>query len=232
MNAPTGSDGWLALVATPIGNLDDITLRALEVLKEADLVAAEDTRRTRKLCSHFDISVSMTSFHAHNEYRKVQGLLDKVQRGQRLALVSDAGTPSISDPGYLIVREALKRGIEPRVIPGPSALTYAVVASGLPVDRFSFHGYPPRKTGKRRNFLRELEGSDTTVFLFASVHRIGGLLEDIVEVLGSDTEIVVLREVTKAHEERLRGTAREIFNEHGERNWKGELVVGMNLREG
>ena len=224
-------EGWLALVATPIGNMDDITLRALKTLREADLIAAEDTRRTGKLCSHFDIPASFTSYHAHNEHKKTPWLLEKVERGEKVALVTDSGTPAVSDPGFLIVREAVKRGIEPMVVPGPSALTHAVAAAGIPVDRFVFLGYPPRKQGKRRNFLRDLRGSDTTIFLYESVHRIEECLEDIADVLGPETRIAVIREATKLHEERIRGPVQEVLDEHAGREWLGEFVVVIDLRE-
>ena len=230
MEQQDGTEGWLALVATPIGNLEDITLRALRVLKEADLIAAEDTRRTRKLCSHFDIHTRLISYHAHNEHRKTEKLLDMVERGKRVAVLSEAGTPSVSDPGFLIVRAALARGIEPVVIPGASALTYAVVAAGLPVDRFTFLGFLPPKPGKRRRFLEALKETETTVFLFESVHRIPGLLEDIAEVLGPHTPVAVIREATKLHEERIRGTAAEILARHGTRDWRGEFVVAIDTR--
>ncbi len=228
----TAHDQWrLALVATPIGNLEDITLRALRMLREADIIAAEDTRRTAKLCSHYGIKAQLTSFHAHNEHKKTPALLERVESGRRVALVSDSGTPLISDPGFPLVREAVRRGIEPEIIPGPSALTYAVVAAGLPADRFQFHGFPPRKGGKRRNFLSSLKDCDSTVFLFESVHRIEQLLEDILCVCGEDTEVAVIREATKLHEERLRGAVGQILSKHGGRQWKGELVVAINLRQ-
>ena len=223
--------GWLALVATPIGNMDDITLRALKVLREADLIAAEDTRRTGKLCSHFDIPASFTSYHAHNEHKKTPWLLEKVLAGEKVAVVTDSGMPAVSDPGFLIAREAVKRDIEPMVVPGPSALTHAVAAAALPVDRFVFLGYPPRKQGKRRNFLRDLRGSDTTVFLYESVHRIEQLLVDIADVLGPETLIAIIREATKVHEERIRGPVQEILDEHAGREWLGEFVVGIDVRE-
>jgi len=222
--------GSLALVATPIGNLEDISLRALRVLREADVIAAEDTRRTRKLCSHFDIHTRLVAFHAHNERKMVNALLRGVEEGGRLAVVSDSGTPAVSDPGFLIVREAIARGIEPVVVPGASALTYAVVAAGLPVDRFTFLGYPPRTVGKRRHFLEGLKGTETTVFLFESVHRISALLVDIADVLGPDTRIAVIREATKLHEEHLRGTVSQILSEHGSRKWRGEFVLAINTR--
>jgi len=230
MTAQKATEGWLALVATPIGNLEDITLRALRILKEADLIAAEDTRRTRKLCSHFDIHTRLIPYHAHNEHSKTDMLLEMVGSGKRVAVLSDAGTPAVSDPGFLIVRAALARGIEPMVLPGASALTYAIVAAGFPVDEFTFVGYPPQRAGKRRHFLERLRGTETTVFLFESVHRISRLLCDIAEVLGPETRIAVIREATKLHEERIRGTAAEIVEKHGERRWRGEFVVAINTR--
>ena len=222
----------LAIVATPIGNLEDITLRALRILKEADLIAAEDTRRTAKLCSYYGIEAKLTSYHAHNEHKKTDSLLDLVESGQRVALVSDSGTPVISDPGYLLVKEAVGRGIEPEIIPGPSALLYCAVACGLPVDRFQFFGFPPRKAGKRRNFLSSLKDCDSTVFLYESVHRIGQLLDDICDVYGDAVEVVIIREATKMHEERIRGTAGELKDRLADRRWKGELVIALNLRKG
>ncbi|MFW6456996.1 MAG: 16S rRNA (cytidine(1402)-2'-O)-methyltransferase [Planctomycetota bacterium] len=222
--------GWLAMVATPIGNLEDISHRALMMLEEADLIAAEDTRRTGKLCSHFDIHTSMTSYHQHNEHKKTARLLERVETGQKVAVVTDAGTPAISDPGFLIVREGLKHGIEPVVLPGPSALTYAVTAMGFPVDKFTFYGYPPRKSGRRQKLLKKMEGTDMTYFLFVSIHRVDHVLEDIVEVLGPRTRIGIIREATKVHEERLRGAAENILEQHGGRNWKGEIVMGIDIK--
>ncbi|MBS3764395.1 MAG: 16S rRNA (cytidine(1402)-2'-O)-methyltransferase [Planctomycetes bacterium] len=223
-------NGWLALVATPIGNLEDITLRARRFLEEADIIAAEDTRRTRKLCSHFDIHTSLISYHAHNEHKKTPEILDKVVEGQRIAVVTDAGTPGISDPGFLIVREALKRDIEPIIVPGPSSLTFAVLASGFPVDQFTFLGYPPRKTGQRRRFFEQLVGQETTFFIFASVHRIDRVLEDIADVLGPRTRIAVIREATKVHEERLRGAVEDVIVEKQGQKWRGEFVIALDMR--
>ena len=228
---PTQNEtGWLALVATPIGNLEDITHRALRVLKEADLLAAEDTRRARKLCAHFDIHTPMTAYHAHNEHRKTEWLLDQVETGKRVAVLSDAGTPAISDPGFLIVREALRRGIEPRVIPGVSAVTFALVAAGLPVDRFTFLGYPPVKPGKRRNFLKTRCEPGGTFILFESPHRLNRLLGALCEVLGPETPLAIIREATKLHEECLRGTARLLADKYLDRDWRGECTVVVNTR--
>ncbi len=145
--------GKLYLVTTPIGNLEDITLRALEILRQVDVIAAEDTRHTRKLLAHYDIHTKLISYHAHNEHAKTASLIKQVHNGTKLAVVSDAGTPGIADPGFLLMREAVKNGIEPEIIPGVSALTFAVVAAALPVDRFAFYGFPPVKPGKRRSFF-------------------------------------------------------------------------------
>ena len=226
------ADGWLALVATPIGNLEDITLRALRTLKEADLIAAEDTRKTRKLCSHYNIKTDLTSYHQHNEYQKTPRLLDRVEEGTRIAVVSNAGPPAVSDPGYLVVQKALERGIEPCVIPGVSALTFAVPACGLPVDKFTFLGFPPRKQGSRRNFFRDLRGRETTIFLLVSVHRISDVLVDASEMLGPRTKMSLIREATKMHEEVIRGTAEDLVREDRERDgeWKGEFVLAVDGR--
>ena len=226
----TENNGWLALVSTPIGNLEDISQRALRTLKEADLIAAEDTRRTGKLCSHFDIHTSMTSYHKHNEHKKTSRILDRVEAGQNVAVVTDAGTPAISDPGFLIVREGLERGVEPVVVPGPSALTYAITAAGFPVDKFTFYGYPPRKSGRRKRLLSQMEGTDMTYFLFVSIHRVDRVLEDIGEALGPRTRIAIIREATKVHEERIRGTVEEILDQHGGRKWKGEIILAIDIK--
>jgi len=222
--------GTLYVVATPIGNLEDITLRALRVLKEANLVAAEDTRRARRLCAHFDIHTALTSYHAHNEHRKTEWLLDRIDAGKRVAVLSDAGTPTVSDPGFLIVREALRRGIEPRVIPGVSAVTFAIVAAGLPVDRFTFLGYPPVKPGKRRSFLSAACANAGTYVLFESPHRVSRLLQALCETLGPETRVAIIREATKLHEECLRGTARSLAVECAEREWRGECTLVIDTR--
>ncbi len=222
-----GSGGWLALIASPIGNLEDITLRALRMLREADLVAAEDTRRARKLLTHFEISCATTSYHSHNEHGKTHQLLEQVQQGRRIAVLTDAGTPAVSDPGYLLMRDAVEAGIEPIIIPGASALTFAVVACGFPISDFIFGGFLPMKSGKRRSMLRQLFASSRTVFLFESPHRMSKLLTEIVEELGGETMVAIVREATKLHEEVLRGSAAELLAAHGSRSWKGELTVGL-----
>jgi 16S rRNA (cytidine1402-2'-O)-methyltransferase len=221
------SAGWLALVATPIGNLEDITQRALAVLRDCDVVAAEDTRRARKLLNRYEIPVSVTSYHAHNERARTSDLLRQVREGRRVAVLSDAGTPSVSDPGYLLVRDAIAAGIEPRVIPGACALTYAVVAAGFPVTQFTFAGFLPPKGQKRRTQLTALADASPTVFLFESPYRIGKLLDDIVAAVGAETRVALLREATKLHEEHIRGTAGMLAERYREKKWKGEFTVAF-----
>jgi len=216
--------GSLYIVSTPIGNLEDITLRALNVLRSVDLVAAEDTRHTRHLLSHFDIHVPMESCHAFNEHGKVDSLVSAVLNGKNIALVSDAGTPSVADPGFLLVRAALEAGLEPTVIPGVSAVTFAVTASGLPVDNFAFCGFVPVKPGKRGKFFNAIINSGRTNFFFESPFRIARTLSELAQ-LSPDSKIAVIREATKLHEEIIRGTAADVANL--KRDWKGEFVIGL-----
>ncbi|MFA4945490.1 MAG: 16S rRNA (cytidine(1402)-2'-O)-methyltransferase, partial [Lentisphaeria bacterium] len=223
--------GWLALVATPIGNLEDLTPRAIRTLQEAEVIAAEDTRRAGILCQRHGITARLLPYHAFNEHRRTAALLDEIAAGRKVALVSDAGTPALSDPGFLVVREALARGIEPRVIPGVSALTFAIVAAGLPVHEFAFLGFPPVKPGRRRALLERIRTLGMTVFLFESPFRITRLLTEIVATLGPQTRVALVREATKLHEETLRGTAGELLARHRDRAWKGEFVVGISLTE-
>jgi 16S rRNA (cytidine1402-2'-O)-methyltransferase len=217
------NSGKLYIVTTPIGNLEDITLRALRVLKEVDFIAAEDTRRTAKLLNHFEIKTHLVSYHIHNEHRKTSEILEKVAGGMKVALVSDAGTPCIADPGFLMVREALKLGIEPEIIPGVSSLTFAVAAAGIPVDTFTFWGFLPIKKGKREKVLTKIAESGISGIIFESPYRIERLIEEIVEIIGAETDMVILREATKIHEEVLRGKAKDLVNMG--RKWKGEIVV-------
>lgn len=218
--------GKLYLVSTPIGNLEDITLRALRVLREVEVIAAEDTRHTRRLLTHFDIHAKLESFHSFNEHDRAARLAERVAEGLTLALVSDAGTPSVADPGFLLVREALRLGVEPVVIPGVSALTFAVTASGLPVDKFSFRNFAPVKPGRRRKFFESIRDAGETVFFFESPHRVARALGDIAEVLGPDVRTVLVREATKMHEEILRGSAGDLAAL--KREWKGEFVIGVH----
>lgn len=228
----SGQEGKLYLVSTPIGNLADITLRALEVLKSVDLIAAEDTRHTRQLLTHFDIHTRLISYHAYNEHARTAGLLAEIESGVRVAVVTDAGTPAIADPGFMLVREAVRAGIEPVIIPGVSALTFAATAAALPVDRFAFYGFPPVKSGRKRQFFERIAAEDKTVFVYESPHRIAGTLALIAEVLGPETPLALIREATKIHEEILRGTAGELAAQAAAKPLRGELVIAVSPRRG
>ena len=217
--------GTVYVVSTPIGNLEDITLRALRILKEVDLIAAEDTRHTRQLLSHFDIHNRLESCHAFNEHGKVDSLLDFAEQGNSIALVSDAGTPSVADPGFLLVREAVKRGVQVVVVPGVSALTFSVTASGLPVDKFAFRAFAPVKSGQKEKFLTEILESKITTFFFESPYRVSKTLSELAR-LAPDCQCAIIREATKLHEEILRGTAQELASIN--RDWKGEFVIGVH----
>jgi len=225
-------NGKLYVVSTPIGNLEDITLRALRVLKEVDLIAAEDTRHTRGLLTHFDIHTPMTSFHIHNEHGKCNELLDMLRNGKNIAVVSDAGTPGVSDPGFLIVREAAKAELPIEVVPGACAVIFAAVASALELDKFAFFGFPPVKSGRRTKFFESINNEDKTVFFYESPHRINSALKYIADCCGGDTQVVIVREATKLHEEVLSGAAAELLELYKDRNWKGEFVIGVSRNRG
>ena len=219
--------GTLFLVATPIGNLEDMTIRGLRVLKQADLVAAEDTRHTAKLLSHYGITTRTTSLHAHNERQRVPQLLDQVEAGRAVAVVTDAGMPAISDPGYLIVREAIARGLPVEVIPGASALTVAVAGSGLPSEIVTFLGFPPSRSGERKRWFRQHgEKAPGTLVFYESPLRLRQSLEDLLEILG-DRQAVVVRELTKVHESWHRDPLSELVQkvDRGEIPSKGEIVI-------
>ena len=201
--------GILYVVATPIGNLEDISARALRTLREVDLIACEDTRRTRKLLDRYEISKPLVSYHEHNEQARSQELLKELAAGRNIALVSDAGTPLIADPGYRLVEEARAQGIAVSPIPGPSAILAALSASGLATDSFQFRGFLPAKTTQRRKVLEELKGYDGTLVFYEAPHRILEALEDIAAILGA-RQVVLARELTKIHEEFLRGTPVEL----------------------
>ncbi len=218
---------FLALVSTPIGNLSDITFRAVETLKQSDIVAAEDTRRAKILLDRYEIRVELISYHAHNEHRKTDEILELVLSGKNVSMLSDAGTPSISDPGYLICSRAIEKGISPLIIPGVSALTFAVTACGLPVDKFAFHGFLPVKQGRRMAALQKIASEDRTSFVFESPHRILKLINEISTVLGPETRIAIIREATKLYEEIMRGTAGDISEKEKNRSWKGECTVAI-----
>ncbi|MDI7261372.1 MAG: 16S rRNA (cytidine(1402)-2'-O)-methyltransferase [Thermodesulfobacteriota bacterium] len=221
--------GALYIVSTPIGNLEDITLRALRILKEVDLIAAEDTRHTLLLLRHFGIHTPLTSYFEGNEMKKREFILSRLNRGDRIALVSDAGTPGISDPGYRLIRLAIENEITVIPIPGPSAVITALSVSGLPTDAFLFKGFLPNKSKKRRDILKQLEEVKETLIFYESPHRLSETLKDIFEVLG-DREIVLTRELTKIYEEVLRGKVSEIRNQIGEKKRKGEITLVVSGR--
>jgi 16S rRNA (cytidine1402-2'-O)-methyltransferase len=226
MPAPHDLATGLYLVATPIGNLEDITLRALRVLKQADLIACEDTRQTQKLLNHFGIEKPTVSYHEHNEASRAAELVEKLASGARIAMVSDAGTPGVSDPGYRLIALAIERGLPVVPVPGAAALVTALVASGLPIDSFNFRGFLPPKSGARRRELEKTRQSSRTEIFYEAPHRIREALEDVVAALGPQRRVVVARELTKVHEEFLRGSAAEVLaiaNARGE--LKGEIVL-------
>lgn len=222
----------LTLVPTPIGNLEDMTVRAVSALQAADLIACEDTRTSGVLLSHYGIDTPTTSFHIHNEHRKVGDLVTRMQTGERIALISDAGTPGISDPGFLLVREAAAAGVPVEVLPGPTAFVPALVASGLPCDRFVFEGFLPHKKG-RHTRLTELAEEPRTVVLYESPHRIAKLLGELVEHCGAERPAAVARELTKIHEEVRRGSLQELLDHYDtQKKVRGEIVVVVGGADG
>lgn len=224
MDLPALQPGTLYLVATPIGNLEDITLRALRVLRECDVVAAEDTRHTGQLLRHFEITKPLLSYFQFNEAKRSEEIIARLQRGEKVALVTDAGSPGISDPGERVVKAALAAGLRVEAIPGPCALVAALTASGLPTEEFHFIGFLPHKSGQRRNKLESLKAFDGTLVLYESPYRIARLLE---ELAGSypQRKIVLARELTKKFEEFLRGRPAELLPLTTKRSFKGEFVV-------
>src|SRR6266536_4624271 len=221
-----GPGSSLSLVATPIGNLEDITLRALRVLKEVDLIACEDTRQTKKLLSHYGIQTRTVSYHEHNEMTKAAELIVDLESGAKIALVTDAGMPGISDPGFRLITLAIRHRVPVVPIPGASAFLAALVASGLPTDSFRFSGFLPTKRGERRASLEAIKNSPRTQVFYEAPHRVLESLEDICELLGEARHVVVAREVTKLHEEFLRGRAREVLEQLKLRGEvKGEITL-------
>jgi 16S rRNA (cytidine1402-2'-O)-methyltransferase len=221
--------GTLYLVGTPIGNLDDITLRALRVLKEVDLIACEDTRQTAKLLNHYAIQKPTLSYHEHNELTRAAELIVHLERGDNVAVVSDAGMPGVSDPGYRLVALAIRHHLRVVPIPGASAFLSALVASGLPTDSFRFGGFLPAKSGARRTALEAIRNSPRTQIFYEAPHRIVESVRDIVEALGAERHVVIAREVTKLHEEFLRGRADEvlaILEKRGEVKGEITLLIG------
>jgi 16S rRNA (cytidine1402-2'-O)-methyltransferase len=222
----------LYLVATPIGNLEDITLRALRVLKKADVIACEDTRQTQKLLSHYGVATRTTSYHEHNEMTRAPELIVELEQGARVALVTDAGMPGISDPGFRLISLAIRHHVPVIPVPGASAFLAALVASGLPTDAFRFSGFLPPKRGARRAFLESIRESPRTQVLYEAPHRIKESLEDVVEVLGAERHVVLAREVTKIHEEFLRGRVSEVLQKLSARGEiKGEITLLIGKAE-
>ena len=214
----------LYLVPTPIGNLKDITLRALEVLKQVDLILAEDTRTTSKLLNHYQVSTPLTPYHQHNEHKVLSHLVSQLQAGKTMAVVTDAGTPGISDPAFLLVRECVKEGIKVESLPGATAFVPALVNSGLPCNRFVFEGFLPLKKG-RQTLLKKLAEEERTIILYESPMRLVKTLEELAQYLGADRPCSVSRELTKMFEENKRGTLREVADHFKNKTVKGEIVI-------
>ena len=212
------------LIPTPIGNLEDMTLRGIRLMKEVDLILAEDTRTSQKLLNHYEIKTSMQSFHMHNEHKKVAQVIQEVLRGKTIALISDAGTPGISDPGYLLVHEALKQGVKVECLPGPTALIPALVQSGLPSDRFVFEGFLPPKKGRQGRLKQMAEESRTTVF-YESPHKIIKTLGQMLPYFGPERKLAVVRELSKKFESNFRGSLEEAVHFFEEHPPKGEFVI-------
>lgn len=222
--------GTIYLVGTPLGNLEDITLRALRILREADLIACEDTRHTRRLLEHFEIRKRLLSYHEHNEAQRATELAERALRGESIAVVSDAGMPGISDPGYRLVRAAIGAGINVVPVPGPVAIETALTASGLPTDSFRFQGFLPARKIQRRKALEAIADETATVVFYEAPHRVTAALRDVVEVLG-DRPVVVARELTKVHEEFLRGAASEVLEQlRTTEPVKGEITLLIGRR--
>ena len=216
--------GKLFLVPTPIGNLEDITFRAIKVLKEADLILAEDTRNSGKLLKHFEIQTQMHSHHMHNEHKTVEGIVSRIQAGETIALISDAGTPAISDPGFLLTRACVEAGVEVDCLPGATAFVPALVNSGLPNDKFVFEGFLPVKKGRQTRFKILAEETRTMIF-YESPHKLVKTLGHFAEYFGEHRRISVSREITKLHEETIRGTITEVLTHYTNKPPKGEIVV-------
>ena len=214
----------LYLVPTPIGNLEDITLRAIRVLKEVDIILAEDTRTSGKLLKHFEISTPMQSHHMHNEHKTVDAIVRRIKNGETFALISDAGTPAISDPGFLLTRACVQEGVEVDCLPGATAFVPALVNSGFPNDKFVFEGFLPPKKGRQTRFKTLAEETRTIIF-YESPHKLLKTLANFMEYFGEDRLVSVSREITKLHEETIRGTAKEVLDFYTNKPPKGEIVI-------
>ena len=222
--------GTLYLVPTPVGNLEDITARALRILRECDLILAEDTRTSGNLLRHFDIHKSMVSYHKFNEHQTVKRVVERLIGGETIAVISDAGTPGISDPGFLVVREAVKAGVEVITLPGATAFVPALVSSGLPCDRFCFEGFLPQKKG-RQTRIEELKDECRTMIFYESPHRVVKALQQFAEVFGENRQCSTCREISKMHEESVRGTISEVLAHFMENEPRGEFVIVVAGRD-
>ncbi|MXV77328.1 16S rRNA (cytidine(1402)-2'-O)-methyltransferase [Candidatus Poribacteria bacterium] len=222
------STGTLFIVSTPIGNLEDITLRALRILKEVDLIAAEDTRKTRKLLTHYEINTPLTSFFEGNQQSKTEKLIERLKDGDSIALVSDAGTPTISDPGYPLLRQCISDEVRIVSVPGVSAILAAAAVSGLPLHNFIFEGFLSPKSGKRKRQLTQLAKEERTLILFESPHRICRFLEDALEIMG-EREIVITRELTKHYEEIFRGNFKQALEKFSATTPRGEFTIVIGV---
>ena len=216
--------GILYICGTPIGNLEDVTLRALKILKEVSLIAAEDTRHTLKLLNHYRINTKITSYYEYNKFKKAPYLVEILKKGQDIALVSDAGMPGISDPGYVLIDLALKNNIKIIPVPGVSALITALVVSGLPTDKFVFEGFLPRKIKERKRYFKNIKNEERTIIFYETPHRLKKALKDMLEILG-DRKVVIARELTKMYEEIIRGKLSQVLSEIDSKEIKGEITL-------
>ena len=217
----------LYVVPTPIGNLDDITIRAIETLKKSDLILSEDTRHAKKLLNHYKIFTKIKSYHLNNEHKKVDEYVELMLQDKIISLITDAGTPCISDPGFLLIRKAIKKGIQITCLPGPTALIPALVVSGLPSDAFIFEGFLPRKKGRKIK-LKEISKNTITTIIYESPYRIIKTLSDLLEFLGGDREVSISREISKIYEETYRGTVSDALAHFSDKKIKGEFVICIN----
>ena len=224
------NDPQLYIVPTPIGNMKDITLRAIETLKTSDIILAEDTRHAKKLLNHYDILTNVNSYHLNNEHKRVDEYVQMIINGNKVSLITDAGTPCISDPGFLLIREAIKNNILITCLPGPTAFVPALVISGLPSDSFVFEGFLPRKKG-RKSKLYEISQNTKTTILYESPFRIIKTLSDLKETIGLNRKIAIIREISKIYEEVFRGTIQEAIQEYNKKTIKGEFVICIDKAE-
>ena len=224
------NDPQLYIVPTPIGNMEDITLRAIETLNNSDIILAEDTRHAKKLLNHYNITTKVNSYHLNNEHKKVDEYIKMLINGNKVSLITDAGTPCISDPGFLLIREAIKSNILITCLPGPTAFIPALVVSGLSSDSFIFEGFLPRKKGRKSKLLEISQNTKTTI-LYESPFRVIKTLLDLKELMGSDRKIAIVREISKIYEEVFRGTVEEAILEYNERPIRGEFVICVDKAE-